>query len=277
MHWYLFVPPAVRFIQDSSPPAQKAKVAAMTEELSAALEGMLASAEPHWLCLRPPASQRSSSSSSSSGVQNSIWLLNVPLLLEQNAELRNGASYLLPAHVSKALAAAAAAAAAAPAATELSSRQQRGSGSSSADDNHRPGTADSSAAEPHDRTAAAAATNSFNISTAEAAVALESVSFAARRTTTAAPDRSAIAAAAPGRSRTSNSAATAAAAAAASGDIARARAARMAALYGPQQAAKRGPAASLDYSQHLPGLGPVQVCMLHAWLHLLLHVYVDVV
>jgi hypothetical protein len=33
----------------------------------------------------------------------------------------------------------------------------------------------------------------------------------------------------------------------------------LAALYGPHQQVKRGPAAGVDYTQPLPGLGPVQV------------------
>ncbi|KAF6251753.1 hypothetical protein COO60DRAFT_1644678 [Scenedesmus sp. NREL 46B-D3] len=261
----------VRFIQDSSPAGQKGRVQAMTAELAAALEAMLATAKPYWVCLKRPASQRSSSNSSA---QNGIWLFNVPLLLEQSAALRGSASYLLPALAAKAPAAAAApetkaepeaacvvAAVGKPkvagvaAAEAAAARQHRGL---------RSGEFNDEATAGQQPAAAAAAVETADVAPAAAASALGNEPAVAAAVADPAPPaatggRAAAARAAAGAVAASRTHASAAAAGAAAARARAAASARLAALYGPHLEPKRGPAAGLDYTQCLPGLGPVQV------------------
>jgi hypothetical protein len=259
---------AVRFIQDSSPAEQKEKVQVMTAEVAAALEGMLATAEPYWVCLRPPARQRGSSSNTS---HNSIWLLNVPLLLEQNAALQLGGSYLLPEHVVKTSAAAAATPPPPPPARTVATAPKQPAEAAAAHQKKVLNSVDGeeadaqhSAAKPADSAAAAAAMDTADT----AATALDSIPAAAAvapasRTPAVLSGRSAAAHAAATAFTASNRANTFATAEA--GDVARARAAasaRISALFGPHQEAKHAPSVSLEYLQQLPGLGPVQVRLL---------------
>lgn len=216
---------AVKGMQAPSPSADA------KSNTTATLEALLQTAGPYWVCVKK-----------GSGSSSSVWLFNVPLLVQNTPELEESAEAFV-SHASP------------------TSRPISGTATPDAKSN---GSKQSSAE------TVAAATAQLQLAARvmggmPAAPAAPPAAEAASRTgdsKAAAGGKGAAAFAAGAASSGACAAAAAAAAAGSRGGVAAgagsAAGARLAALFGPHDA-KRGPAVALDFTQQLPGLGPVQV------------------